>query len=131
MFGGMQQIRRVATTAASWQTTRKDVNTLKLYVANLPWTVGKGELRNYFAQFGPVTRAEVTFDKKTGLSRGFGFVSFEFSHSLVKALRTPNQRLEGHLLEIDIPKLQKRTSHGNSGQTEPFLNTIDSNGKEE
>lgn len=107
MFGTMQQIRRAATSAS-----RKDLNTLKLYVGNLPWTVGKNELRNYFAQFGPVTRAEVAFDMKTGLSRGFGFVTFDFAHSMVKALKTQNQRLEGHLLEIAIPKLQKSKRDG-------------------
>lgn len=123
MFGAMQQIRRAATSvassAASRQISRKDLNALKLYVGNLPWTVGKVELRNYFAQFGPVTRAEVTFDMKTGLSRGFGFVTFQFSHSLVKAIKTRNQRLEGHLLEIDIPKLQKPANHRSPEQTEP------------
>lgn len=121
MFGSMQQIRRAATLAttplASRQTFRKDLNTLKLFVGNLPWTVGKAELRNYFAQFGTVTRAEVTFDMKTGLSRGFGFVTFQSSQSLVKALRTKNQVLEGHLLEVELPKIQKPTGYGNPEQT--------------
>lgn len=111
MFGAMQQFRRAATSAASSatprQTYRKDVNALKLHIGNLPWTIGKAEFRNYFAQFGPIARAEVIFDMETGMSRGFGFVTFDFSHSLVKAIKTKHQMLEGNLLEITIPKVEK------------------------
>ncbi|CDJ51705.1 heterogeneous nuclear ribonucleoprotein A3, putative [Eimeria brunetti] len=34
-------------------------------------------LREYFSSFGPVYHTEVLFDKLTGRSRGFGFVTFE------------------------------------------------------
>jgi RNA recognition motif-containing protein len=48
----------------------------KLFVGNLPWTVGHRELRLFFSEFGRVQSANVVFDKKTGLSKGFGFVVF-------------------------------------------------------
>uniref|UniRef100_T1DJ87 RRM domain-containing protein n=1 Tax=Psorophora albipes TaxID=869069 RepID=T1DJ87_9DIPT len=50
---------------------------LKLFVGNIPWTVGHRELRNYFAQFGKVSWAQVIFDRRTGLSKGYGFVSYQ------------------------------------------------------
>lgn len=34
------------------------------------------DLRREFSKFGTVTRAEMTLDKNTGWSRGFGFISF-------------------------------------------------------
>ena len=34
------------------------------------------DLRSEFSKFGTVTRAEMTIDKETGWSKGFGFVSF-------------------------------------------------------
>jgi RNA recognition motif-containing protein len=34
------------------------------------------ELRGFFAQFGPVFEAVIMFDRTTGRSRGFGFVTF-------------------------------------------------------
>jgi len=34
------------------------------------------DLRTEFGKFGTVTRAEMTMDKETGWSKGFGFVSF-------------------------------------------------------
>lgn len=47
----------------------------KLFVSNLPWTVSHRELRNYFAEFGRVITANVIFDKKTGISKRYGFVT--------------------------------------------------------
>lgn len=34
------------------------------------------DLRREFSRYGPVTRADITIDKETGWSKGFGFVSF-------------------------------------------------------
>jgi RNA recognition motif-containing protein len=45
-----------------------------IYVGNLPFSTTSEELRAAFAQFGTVTRAQVTMDRETGRSRGFGFV---------------------------------------------------------
>ena len=47
---------------------------MKLYVGNLPWSVGDGELNELFAEFGAVASATVITDRETGRSRGFGFV---------------------------------------------------------
>ena len=34
------------------------------------------DLRHYFGKFGTLLRAEITLDKDTGVSKGFGFVSY-------------------------------------------------------
>jgi RNA recognition motif-containing protein len=45
-----------------------------IYVGNLPFSTTSEDLRTAFSQFGTVTRAQVTMDRETGRSRGFGFV---------------------------------------------------------
>ncbi|NBO93189.1 MAG: RNA-binding protein, partial [Planctomycetia bacterium] len=45
-----------------------------IYVGNLPFSTTSEDLRTAFSQFGQVTRAQVTMDRETGRSRGFGFV---------------------------------------------------------
>ena len=45
-----------------------------IYVGNLPFQATADDLRDLFATYGTVTRAQVTTDRETGRSRGFGFV---------------------------------------------------------
>lgn len=97
------QFRTIATKT----TADNDLNALKLYVGNIPWTVSKRELQNYFAQFGPIAKAEVVFNMETGFSRGFGYVTFDMSKSMVKALKTEQHMLEGNVLEINQAKHAK------------------------
>ncbi|MEQ8858364.1 MAG: RNA-binding protein [Pseudomonadales bacterium] len=49
----------------------------KLYVGNLPWSVGDSELEAFFADMGQVLSARVITDRDTGRSRGFGFVEMD------------------------------------------------------
>lgn len=100
IFQRLYQFRTIATKT----TADSDLNALKLYVGNIPWTVSKRELQNYFSQFGPIAKAEVVFNKDTGFSRGFGYVTFEMSKSYVKAIKTEQHMLEGKLIEINQAK---------------------------
>jgi RNA recognition motif-containing protein len=45
-----------------------------IFVGNLPFATSSDELREMFAEYGTVTRAQVATDRETGRSRGFGFV---------------------------------------------------------
>lgn len=48
----------------------------KLYVGNLPPTIGDSALRSMFSKYGPLLHATVLLDLVTGTSRGFGFVHY-------------------------------------------------------
>ena len=47
---------------------------INIYVGNLPWSVADEDLRERFAQHGPVDKAFVIVDRDSNRSRGFGFV---------------------------------------------------------
>ena len=49
----------------------------KVFVGGIPNEVDKDAMFQYFAQFGTVVDARLMFDRVTGRSRGFGFVTFE------------------------------------------------------
>jgi hypothetical protein len=49
---------------------------VKLFIGGLNAETRDGDIRHHFEKFGPVLDASVVIDKKTGLSRGFGFCSF-------------------------------------------------------
>ena len=50
---------------------------MKLYVGNLPWSIGNQELEDLFSSFGTVTSANVITDRDTKRSRGFCFVELD------------------------------------------------------
>lgn len=72
----------------------------KLFVGNIPWTVGHRELVEYFSQFGHVNVAKVVFDRSSGLSRGYGFVEFSARNGYDNATNKGNHTLEGHSLSL-------------------------------
>ncbi|RMD72969.1 MAG: RNA-binding protein, partial [Chloroflexi bacterium] len=50
---------------------------VKLFVGDLPGSVGDAELGAIFEPHGEVQSARVINDRDTGRSRGFGFVEIE------------------------------------------------------
>lgn len=72
----------------------------KLFVGNLPWTVSHNELKKYFSEFGQIMNATVMFDKNTGLSKGFGFVTFQSKDAGDKVFNTESHLLEGHKINV-------------------------------
>lgn len=67
----------------------------KLYVGNLPFACTAQDLEALFAQAGAVSVVEVVFDKFTGRSRGFAFVTMGNPEEAQQAV----EKLHGH--EID------------------------------
>jgi len=49
----------------------------RLFVGNLPYSMGEAELEIAFSEHGTVVSAVVIRDRDTGRSRGFGFVEME------------------------------------------------------
>jgi len=73
----------------------------RIFVGNLPWTVGHQELRHYFAEFGHVGSAHVVFDKNSGMSKGYGFVNFGNQSGFSNAINKQNHHLEGNHLTVN------------------------------
>lgn len=91
-------IRTVGTAAAAAAGGISQVQ--KLFVANLPWTVGNKELKLYFSKFGHVASASIVYDKNCGLSRGFGFVSYSNRSGFNAAVNQSVHALEGRALTV-------------------------------
>ncbi len=71
----------------------------KIFVGGLDQSVTDPEFRSYFEQFGVVTDSVVMYDKKTSRSRGFGFITFADSASMLDALRSSHS-LNGKPVEV-------------------------------
>ena len=74
----------------------------KLYVGNLPYTVTADSLRTHFTQAGTVIDAVVISDKRTGRSKGFGFVEYEKDEEANAAIEMFNGKdFEGRALVVN------------------------------
>ncbi|KAL2021569.1 hypothetical protein VTK56DRAFT_7068 [Thermocarpiscus australiensis] len=86
-------------TKSSGSTEQRGV----MYLARLPHGFYEHELREYFGQFGEVTRLRVVRNKKTGASRHRAFIEFADAEVADIAARTMDKYLLfGHILTAKI-----------------------------
>ncbi len=62
----------------------------KLFVGNLPFTAGEGELQELFARAGAVETVRVMRDQATGRARGFAFVEMQSDEDAQNAIQQLN-----------------------------------------
>ena len=74
---------------------------VKLFVGNLPWSVGDVELEEIFRPHGEVQSARVITDRETGRSRGFGFVEMEVEDVAVVISATNGRDMGGRPLRVN------------------------------
>ncbi len=75
-----------------------------LYVANLPWRATAADMRVLFGRFGEVSESTVISDRRTGRSRGFGFVDMPVpaAREAVRALN--GSTLGGRSLKVRVAR---------------------------
>ncbi|CAL5091354.1 unnamed protein product [Urochloa decumbens] len=82
---------------------RRDDGTYKIYAGNLGWGVRADTLRAVFEGQAGLLDARVIFERETGRSRGFGFVSFRTSEDAQAALEAlDGVELEGRPLRLSL-----------------------------
>ena len=75
---------------------------MKLYVGNLPWSIGDQELEDLFSDYSVVS-AKVIKDRNTDRSRGVGFVELESGgEEAIEALN--ESEVEGRQLKVNEAK---------------------------
>jgi cold-inducible RNA-binding protein len=74
---------------------------VKLFVGNLPWSVGDTELEAVFSPHGEVASARVITDRDTGRSRGFGFVEMEVDDVAAVISATNGREIDGRPLRVN------------------------------
>ena len=85
-----------------------------IYVGNLTFQTTADDLRALFEPYGEVTRAQVTTDRETGRSRGFGFV--EMSSGGDEAIAALNgKEVGGRNLTVNEAKPREDRPRGGGG----------------
>jgi cold-inducible RNA-binding protein len=66
--------------------TRRNQLTKQIFVGNLPYSYGDGELEALFQPHGTIKSAKVIVDRETGRSKGFGFVEMSSDDEAAAAI---------------------------------------------
>ena len=92
------------------------MNSKKLYVGGLPYSVTEDQLRDIFAEHGTVESATVIMDRMSGRSKGFGFVEMDSQEEAQAAMDKLNGTdLEGRNITVNEAKPRQPRSGGGGG----------------
>ncbi|KAJ1288966.1 hypothetical protein BS78_02G129400 [Paspalum vaginatum] len=84
-------------------------SSFRIYVGNLPWQVDDSRLVQMFSEHGKVVDARVVYDRETGRSRGFGFVTMATQEELDDAIAAlDGQSLDGRALRVNVAEERPR-----------------------
>ncbi len=86
----------------------------KIYVGNLPYETTEADLRATFNVCGTIDTADVIFDRYTGKSKGFAFITFADESSVNDAINKFNgKEVSGRRMKVSEAK--EKTGEGRGG----------------
>jgi len=111
----------------------KNSGAYHLFVGNLPFSFSELDLQNISVDRGlsECIGYRIVLDKRTGRSRGFGFIDFNDEYSLKKALEALDGiAVEGRILKVDITEgvespTKGRRSPTTSKEFSAFIGNLD------
>ena len=71
-----------------------DDSNRKLFVRGLAWNTSDETFRREFEKYGDIEEASIARDRKTGNSKGFGFVTYRSNASAHRALQQPQKIID-------------------------------------
>ncbi|KAF4679730.1 hypothetical protein FOZ60_014570 [Perkinsus olseni] len=93
-------------TAAHTAPQAKGPSGANVFVFSVPDAWTETDLRQNFGQFGRIISAKVVVDKQTGISRGYGFISYDNCESAARAVQTMDGYMAptGKRIKVQIKK---------------------------
>jgi cold-inducible RNA-binding protein len=92
------------------------MESMKLYVGNLPYNISDDQLSGMFAKFGTPDSARVITDRDTGQSKGFGFVEFNNPDQAKEALTLNGTEFGGRAIRVNEARPKNESSEGRRGR---------------
>lgn len=88
----------------------------KLYVGNLSYSTGEGELQTLFSQAGTVKSVSLITDRDTGRSKGFAFIEMDTQAEAEKAISMFNgKQVDDRSLTVNMAKPREERGGGGYG----------------
>lgn len=90
--------------------------TKKIFVGNLPFKLTDLDLKDLFSEYGEVTTAKVIVDRRTGRSRGYGFVEMGTEDNASQAIQKLNgTEINGRPINVSLAKERSENERSSSG----------------
>eukprot|EP00794_Sanderia_malayensis_P012317 gene12317-13587_t len=74
----------------------------KIFVGGLKYTSKDDVLKEYFGQFGEIEEAVVIYDRDSGSSKGYGFVTMSTDEGAELAIKDKSPRLDGRRCNVNL-----------------------------
>lgn len=88
--------------------SESDKRSRVVYLGRIPHGFYENEMKSYFSQFGKVTRLRLSRNKKTGASKHYAFIEFEYPEVAEVVAKTMDQYLlKSCLLQCRIVPTEK------------------------
>ncbi|CAA7389479.1 unnamed protein product [Spirodela intermedia] len=91
-----------------------DTSMTKVFVGGLAWETQKESLREHFDRYGEILEAVIIFDKATGRSKGYGFVTFKEAEAAKKACEEATPVINGRRANCNLASLGARRIRSSS-----------------
>ncbi|KAK9117376.1 hypothetical protein Sjap_016323 [Stephania japonica] len=110
MGGRLLTVNKAAPRGARPERSpRAFESSCRIYVGNLPWQVDNGRLEQVFSEHGKVVEARVVYDRESGRSRGFGFVTMASQTEMDDAIAAlDGQSLDGRAIRVNAAEERPR-----------------------
>ncbi|RZI46914.1 RNA recognition motif domain-containing protein [Candidatus Finniella inopinata] len=87
----------------------------KLYVSNLSFSMNDSDLEKVFAEVGSVVSAKIITDRRSGRSKGFGFVEMTTDEEAKLAIKDLNgKESQGRMISVAEAKPQEPREYSNN-----------------
>jgi superfamily II DNA/RNA helicase len=102
--------KRTEPLGRSAQRAQATTEAQSIYVANLPWATTEADLKTLFGRHGDVHQTTVVTDRRTGRSRGFGFVDMPISEARQAIGALHESTLHGRDLTVRLARSRRSGS---------------------
>lgn len=88
---------------------------VELFCGNLPYSIDDDKIGAFFKSAGTVTGTRWLNDKETGEFKGIGFVSFDTTEEVDKAVELAGKMIDGRQVRIDYAGQKKKEPWSGGG----------------
>jgi len=115
--GGRRRTRGPRTDRPEGEADTRTPSTTTLFVANLPFSVEDDGFAKVLKDASLAYKSAHVVKKRTGRSKGFGFIEFDNEGDQQKALASLNNKdMEGRQLAVKVALTELRSPEDNQGQ---------------